>query len=1038
MVTSPPVTVRAVACALTLTPSSRLSRASFRACLAQRRRRRWPRRCSGKQAVVEEEAASSREAKNGEGDEGRGAKGWFSLDTIGLDILSIALPAALALAADPIAALVDTAFVGHLGSAELAAVGVSISVFNLVSKLFNVPLLNVTTSFVAEQQATDDGYTGTREGYDFPRSPEELTPKRKFLPAVSTSLALAAGIGLMETVALIFGSGTLMDMIGVPIDSPMRIPAEQFLTFRAYGAPPIVIALAAQGAFRGLMDTKTPLYAVGVGNLVNVILDAILVFPLGLGVRGAALATVTSEYVIACILLWKLNSKVVIFSRNVIGGGIIRYLKSGGLLIGRTIAVLLTMTLSTSLAAREGPVPMAGHQLCLQVWLTISLLNDALALAGQALLASEYAKGNYKQARLVLYRVLQIGGVTGIALAVSLFFGFGSFSVLFTNDPAVLDIAKSGVWFVTVSQPINAIAFVIDGLYYGVSDFAYAAYSMFFVGAVSSAFLLAAAPKLGLGGVWSGLVREQRWTMEAHLPTFAVNVEETNWSEARGCTLLILYLQWRIRKGPTWLERPKPIDLPGPTVQRAQKAGPHRIQSNQSHSDHCDHLADAATPARPAAAAHARDPSTGPNRISLTSCRCHRRRSTPPRWRSLPRCSRGGGKPVITDVVDEVTPDEGTETEIKGGEETEAVAGRGAPWWLRLDGVAADILAIAAPAVLALATDPITALVDTAFVGNIGSAQLAAVGASTSIFNLVSKLFNVPLLNVTTSFVAEQQAVDANSNTEGERFTNVSTSRTVSYTEGTWCSTNHSGTCSSGCISWIPGHEDTIVCCGYLTAFILLWKLNNEVDLFSWNIIEDGGVIRYLKSGWSISLMLIQGFFRLMVGGVTGFALAAFLFVGFGSLSLLFTDDPAVLDVARSGVWFVTISQPVNAIAFVADGLYYGVSDFAYAAYSTVREQMWTLGGYLAVKKCPFFRWLEEYKKVVAKKLKEDLLAAVPLEGHCETKCQEEMKLKSRIFYEDRIYLKMDKLIDLVQLLVVLCLVMAVIVLLGVVVLISK
>ena len=33
---------------------------------------------------------------------------------------------------------------------------------------------------------------------------------------------------------------------------------------------------------------------------------------------------------------------------------------------------------------------------------------------------------------------------------------------------------------------------------------------------------------------------------------------------------------------------------------------------------------------------------------------------------------------------------------------------------------------------------------------------------------------------------------------------------------------------------------------------------------------------------------------------------------------------------------FVTISQPVNAIAFVADGLYYGVSDFAYAAYSTV------------------------------------------------------------------------------------------------------
>lgn len=42
-----------------------------------------------------------------------------------------------------------------LGPVELAAVGVSISVFNLVSKMFNVPLLNVTTSFVAEDASQE-------------------------------------------------------------------------------------------------------------------------------------------------------------------------------------------------------------------------------------------------------------------------------------------------------------------------------------------------------------------------------------------------------------------------------------------------------------------------------------------------------------------------------------------------------------------------------------------------------------------------------------------------------------------------------------------------------------------------------------------------------------------------------------------------------------------------------------------------------------------------------------------------------------------
>lgn len=70
----------------------------------------------------------------------------------------------------------------------------------------------------------------------------------------------------------------------------------------------------------------------------------------------------------------------------------------------------MTLTLATSLAAREGPVPMAGYEICLQVWLTISLLNDALALAGQVckITGMEFSKGNYKQARTVLYRVLQV------------------------------------------------------------------------------------------------------------------------------------------------------------------------------------------------------------------------------------------------------------------------------------------------------------------------------------------------------------------------------------------------------------------------------------------------------------------------------------------------------------------------------------------------------------------------------------------------------------------------------------------------------
>ncbi|RDY08504.1 Protein DETOXIFICATION 44, chloroplastic, partial [Mucuna pruriens] len=121
----------------------------------------------------------------------------------------------------------------------------------------------------------------------------------------------------------------------------------------------------------------------GVGNFLNAILDPILIFLFGLGVGGAAVATVISEYLIAFILLWKLSDEVLLFPFEFDGRKFFSYLKSGGLLIARTLAVFITTTLSTSMAAKQGPIPMAGHQICMQVWLSVSLLIDVLALAGQ-------------------------------------------------------------------------------------------------------------------------------------------------------------------------------------------------------------------------------------------------------------------------------------------------------------------------------------------------------------------------------------------------------------------------------------------------------------------------------------------------------------------------------------------------------------------------------------------------------------------------------------------------------------------------------
>jgi Na+-driven multidrug efflux pump len=100
---------------------------------------------------------------------------------------------------------------------------------------------------------------------------------------------------------------------------------------------------------------------------------------------------------------------------------------------------------------------------------------------------------------------LQIGFLFGLFIAVLLGATMPAFSRVFTTDSVVLNIVKGLIPFVALTQPINSLAFVFDGLHYGASDFAYAAYSMILV-AVPSAALLFIVPQLwGLVGVWMGL-----------------------------------------------------------------------------------------------------------------------------------------------------------------------------------------------------------------------------------------------------------------------------------------------------------------------------------------------------------------------------------------------------------------------------------------------------------------------------------------------------------------------------------------------------
>ncbi|XP_076940825.1 protein DETOXIFICATION 42-like [Bidens hawaiensis] len=451
----------------------------------------------------------------------------FSKDELNLEIAKIAIPAILGLMADPIASLIDTAFIGHLGPVELAAVGVAIAVFNQASKIAIFPLVSVTTSFVAEEDSATSSNSSVDDIELEPRSSlnnekmlllpkhenmnkmltnvDQVEYKRRHVSSASSALLIGAVLGLIQAFLLIVSAKPLLYYMGIKSDSPMLSPAYKYLTLRSLGAPAVLLSLAMQGVFRGFKDTKTPLYAILIGDIVNIILDPILIFLFKMRVTGAAIAHVFSQYLISVILLWKLIQLVDLLPPNIKDLKLGRFLKNGFLLLVRVMAATFCITLAASLSARLGSTQMAAFQICLQIWLAASLLADGLAVAGQAILAGAFARQDYESAKATAGRVLHLGLVLGLILSIIVGVGLRFSSGVFTKDINILQIMSSGIPLVAATQPINSLAFVFDGINYGASDFRYSAFSMVLVALASVMCLWLLSSYYGFVGIWVAL-----------------------------------------------------------------------------------------------------------------------------------------------------------------------------------------------------------------------------------------------------------------------------------------------------------------------------------------------------------------------------------------------------------------------------------------------------------------------------------------------------------------------------------------------------
>lgn len=376
------------------------------------------------------------------------------------EILRLAVPAFLALVAEPLFLLADAAIVGHLGVAPLAGLGIAAAVLQTAVGLC-VFLAYGTTASVARQLGAGDVRGAVAHGVD--------------------GIWLAVGIGTAVTVAGVLLAGPLVRVFGASPE--VTDPAATYLRIAFLGTVPLLVVLAATGVLRGLQDTRTPLAVAVGGNALNVVLNLVLVYPVGLGIAGSALGSVLAQLASAAVFVL-----VVVRAARAHGASLRPHLpgiraagRAGVPLVVRTLTLragLLATTYAVTLGAtgrHEQAVDLATHQLAMTLWTFLAFVLDAIAIAAQALTGRSLGAGDVAGTRALTARMMGWGAVGGVVTGVLLAAASPFLGRLFTGDPAVQDLLVPVLLVAAIGQPVAGVVFVLDGVLIGAGDGRYLA-----------------------------------------------------------------------------------------------------------------------------------------------------------------------------------------------------------------------------------------------------------------------------------------------------------------------------------------------------------------------------------------------------------------------------------------------------------------------------------------------------------------------------------------------------------------------------------
>ena len=375
-------------------------------------------------------------------------------------INKLAIPALIAGMAEPVLSITDTAIIGNInGNAteSLAAVGIVGAFISMLVWVFG-QVRSAISSIISQ-------YVGAHKLDEV----KELPAQAIAIVVVGSLLVLAIAYPFSRQIFEFYNaSGQILEYCII------------YFNIRVFGFPFALFVFAVFGTFRGLQNTFYPMIIAIIGASLNIVLDIILVYGIegyipAMNIEGAAYASLIAQITMAVISLFLLIKKTPISLKISVPfhTEIPRLLHMIGNLFIRTIALNIALYLATSFATDYGKEYIAAYTISLNIWLLGAFMIDGYSSAGNILSGKLVGAKDYKSLVSLSRILFKYGIIIGLIIAFLGFVFYNSIGRIFTKDPLVLEQFYTVFWMVLITQPINAITFIFDGMFKGMGEMKY-------------------------------------------------------------------------------------------------------------------------------------------------------------------------------------------------------------------------------------------------------------------------------------------------------------------------------------------------------------------------------------------------------------------------------------------------------------------------------------------------------------------------------------------------------------------------------------